>query len=370
MQPFSISRGLFALAAPIASLATVSSAHASPSARLVYSRTAEAVTCPDEGALRKAVATRFGYDPFFPSAPKVVVVQMWRDRGRLRSRVQLVDEQGMARGTRELTSDEQASCASLFGATALAISIALDTLDTAAASSDDASPTSDGGATAFSSSSTPAPVPSTTGAPPTAGISSSPVDATPTPSASDDRAARETTGPPPEAGSARNGRIAQWTIGLGVSVSSGTAPAPTLASAIFASIRWGRASLSIDGSAGESLPTHLGDPGQIVQSSLIVGDVAPCLHAGPLFGCALGTLGTLVAWSRDVANPQTQVRLFASAGGRVGLEWAVSAAFAVWLRADASADLTPRTFLVGSDETWSTWPIVIGAGAGLAMRLP
>jgi hypothetical protein len=357
-----------AVVAVIASLVTASSATASPSARLVYSRTAEAMTCPDEGALRKAVATRFGYDPFFPWAPKVVVVQMWRDRGRLRSRVQLVDEQGMARGTRELTSDEQASCASLFGATALAISIALDTIDAATASPDDASPTSEGGATASSSSSTPARVPSTTAAPST--VASTPVDATPTLSASDDGAALATTGSPPETGSARRDRKAQWTVGLGASVSGGIAPAPALGSAIFASIRWGRASLSIDGSAGESLPAHRGDPGQIVQSSLIVGDVAPCVHAGPLFGCALGTLGTLVAWSRDVASPQTQVRLFAGAGGRVGLEWAVSAAFAVWLRGDVSADLTPRTFVVGSGEPWSTWPVVVGTGAGLAMRLP
>jgi hypothetical protein len=366
VDPWSISRGLLLLAGLVASLATASSAHAAPSARLVYSRTAEAMACPDEEVLRKAVATRFGYDPFFPWAPKVVVVQMWRDRGRLRSRVQLVDEQGVARGTRELTSDEQASCASLFGATALAISIALDTLDTPASSPQDAS---EGRDTASSTASSPAPVPPTTEAPPTVVPPSSPVDAAPTLSTSDAGAGPATTSSP-EARSARSGGTVQWTIGLGASVSGGIAPAPALGSAFFASIRRGLASLSIDGSAGESLPAHRGDPGQIVQSSLVVGDVAPCLHAGPFFGCALGTLGTLVAWSRDVASPQTQVRLFAGAGGRVGLEWALSAAFAVWLRADVSADLTPRTFLLGSGEQWSTWPVVAGTGAGLAMRLP
>lgn len=327
------------------------------------------MACPDEEVLRKAVATRFGYDPFFPWAPKVVVVQIWRDRGHLRSRVQLVDERGIVRGTREIASDEQVSCASLFGATALAISIALDTLDVPAASPEGVSPRSEAGVTASSSSSTPPPVPSTTVAPLIVATSSSPVDATATLSASDAGAAPATTAPPLEAGSARRGRTAQWAIGLGASLSGGTAPAPVLGSTIFARVRSGSASVSIDGSAGESLPAHRGDPGQIVQSSLIVGDLAPCLHAGPLFGCAVGTLGALVAWSRDVASPKTQVRLFAGAGGRLGLEWAVSAAFTLWLRADGSVDLTPRTFVVGSGETWSTWPIVIAGGVGLAARL-
>jgi hypothetical protein len=32
--------------------------------------------CPDEPALRKAVAARVGYDPFFPWAEQTVVVQI------------------------------------------------------------------------------------------------------------------------------------------------------------------------------------------------------------------------------------------------------------------------------------------------------
>jgi hypothetical protein len=69
----------------IAVLAIVPKASASPSARLVYARSADASTCPDETALRGAVAARFGYDPFFAWAKRTVVVEVWR-RGEQSSR--------------------------------------------------------------------------------------------------------------------------------------------------------------------------------------------------------------------------------------------------------------------------------------------
>jgi hypothetical protein len=99
-------------------------AAAGPSARLVYARAPEASSCPDEERLRAAVAARFGYDPFFPWARQTVVVQVWREAARFRSRVQLVDGAGLAVGARELSSDQDSS--ELFDATALGISIALD----------------------------------------------------------------------------------------------------------------------------------------------------------------------------------------------------------------------------------------------------
>src|SRR4029077_7562341 len=95
----------------------------SPSARLVYGRSAEAASCPAEPALRTAVAARFGYDPFFPWAKATIVVQVSRIRSLYVSRVQLLDEQGIAQGVRELSSSAN-DCSEIFDATALAISIA------------------------------------------------------------------------------------------------------------------------------------------------------------------------------------------------------------------------------------------------------
>jgi hypothetical protein len=88
----------------VALAATPSIAAATPSARLIYSRTPEAISCPDEKTLRKAVAARVGYDP--PWAPETIVVQVRRDHGAYGARVQRLDEQGVSRGTRELSSTQ------------------------------------------------------------------------------------------------------------------------------------------------------------------------------------------------------------------------------------------------------------------------
>jgi hypothetical protein len=109
----------------IAVLVVARPASANPPARLVYARSAQASSCPDETALRGAVVARFGYDPFFAWARRTVVVEVWRRGEHFSSRVQILDEDGLTRGARELTTDGP-SCSELFDATALAISIALD----------------------------------------------------------------------------------------------------------------------------------------------------------------------------------------------------------------------------------------------------
>ena len=111
----------------MAVLVTARLAHGGASARLVYARAPEASSCPDETALRSAVAARLGYDPFFPWAKQTVVVQVWRENRQYRARLQLVNEAGLAHGTRSLASGQPA-CAELFDAAALAISIAMDSL--------------------------------------------------------------------------------------------------------------------------------------------------------------------------------------------------------------------------------------------------
>jgi hypothetical protein len=91
----------------MALLACAVDAAASPSARLVYARAPEATACPDEAALRRAVGSRFGYDPVYAWANKTVVVQIWRDHLRFAARVQLVDDEGVSHGSREIVSDEK-----------------------------------------------------------------------------------------------------------------------------------------------------------------------------------------------------------------------------------------------------------------------
>ncbi len=93
-------------------------------ARLVYSRSPEAASCPDEDALRRTVAARVGYDSFFPWAKRTVLATVSRRDGAFVARVDLVDEQGIRHGGHELRTD--GACGELLDPVALAVAIAID----------------------------------------------------------------------------------------------------------------------------------------------------------------------------------------------------------------------------------------------------
>src|SRR5580698_5235802 len=80
-------------------------ANATPTSRLVYSRSSDADSCPDEQALRHAVAARVGYDPFFPYATRTIVVSIARRDRAFVASVDLVDEGGLSHGARELPAE-------------------------------------------------------------------------------------------------------------------------------------------------------------------------------------------------------------------------------------------------------------------------
>jgi hypothetical protein len=77
---------------------------AAAASRLIYFRTEGASACPNEEALRSAVAQRLGYDPFFAWAEQIVVVKISAASGWLRARLELVDAKGLASGARELSA--------------------------------------------------------------------------------------------------------------------------------------------------------------------------------------------------------------------------------------------------------------------------
>jgi len=68
-----------------------------PSSRLVYARGVGAEGCPGEGTLRHAVAARLGYDPFFPSAERTIMVVIAANGIELEAKVYLVDTSGVVR---------------------------------------------------------------------------------------------------------------------------------------------------------------------------------------------------------------------------------------------------------------------------------
>jgi hypothetical protein len=286
--------------------------------------------------MRRAVATRVGYDPLFAWAKETVVVQIWRAGGRYRSRVQVVDIQGIARGTRELSSDRD-SCAELFDATALAISIALDASGQKEA---------DG-----------VPPPS---APETSPVL--PVPPAPPPPPTDEPApepARRTPATP----------APRVFAGVDLLGSVGTAPSPAVGGAAFLGFRARSLSAAIE--ARVDAPASAEKGGDRITSWLFAAGVAPCLHVGPGSACLLASLGQ-VRVSGEVSAPSQGTALFAVVGARLGAELPLTEALFLRVHADLLVDLDPPTVRLNKNDAdeWDAPAFAATLGAGLLVRFP
>ena len=326
-----------ALVTAVALLATPGLAYASPSARLVYARSSEAASCPDEAALRRAVAARFGYDPFFPWAKRTVVVEVSRKGEQFASRVQVLDEQGVARGARELATDGP-SCSELFDATALAISIALD----AASNAEAATPAP------------PAPPPPAPEPPPMP--RPGPVLA-PEP-ADRDEVRTLPAAPPPSA----------WFLGVDALGSYGTAPSVSTGVAASGGRRVGAFSAALE--LRVDAPASRTSAGYEAGSWLYAAEIVPCFHAGPVFGCAVAALGQFVVSTRDATSPSAGTALFAAGGARLGAEVPLSDSLALRAHLDGLVDLAPPVYDVDGVPAWTAHPGTVTAGIGVVVRIP
>jgi hypothetical protein len=313
----------------------------SPSARLVYGRSAEAASCPAEPALRTAVAARFGYDPFFPWAKATIVVQVSRVRSLYVSRVQLLDEHGIAQGLRELSSSAN-DCSEIFDATALAISIALD---------------------AASKPSAPEPAQEAP-EPPAPDRSFAPPPSTPPPVS---QAPSTEPAPAPALAAPTSLRVE---AGVDVSGSIGVSPSISPGVLVFARGRVRQWSLSLELQADwpESATRQAELGGGRVESWIAGAGLASCLHAGRLVACATGMVGSLRASGHDIDPQFSKDALSASAGGRVGLEWPISSTLALRVHVDGAVNLVRVHLALGRDDVWSAPPLSGTLGGGLIAR--
>jgi hypothetical protein len=319
----------------IALLAVGRPASATPSARLVYVRSAQASSCPDETALRGAVAARFGYDPFFAWAKQTVVVEVWRRDKQYASRVQIVDAKGVAGGARELTAAGP-SCDDLFDATALAISIALD-----ANKADVAAPEPE-------PSMSPAPAPA------------SPPPVPPPREPAPDVAPRERP-----SRSAVDARPVSWLAGVDLLGSDGTAPTVSAGMSAFAELRLRRFSTALEARLDAPASTKVGD----AHSWLYAAQLVPCFHVDPVFACALGAVGQFVV-SADVSSPSSGSALLAALGARLGAEWPVTTVFSLRPHADGLYDLAPPHYRLAAADVWDAPRLAVTVGLGAAVRIP
>jgi hypothetical protein len=325
-----------AIALPILTVAQL--ALATPSARLVYSRGPGAESCPDEAALRKAVASRVGYDPFFAWAEKTIVASLLRvDPKGFVARVHLVDSAGVEHGSRELRSDQ--TCADLLDAAALAIAIAIDPLLLV--------PVPQSQQAAPEVAPAPAPLP-LVDAPRTRPPSTRPVEPV-------------------------RGPSVVFSVSAGAVASVGVAQAPAAGLSLGGDARWRAVSLAVEARidapasrpAIHSIPVADGP----VSSWLLVATVAPCGHASAVEVCALAQLGSLQA-SANVANQSSGTAPWLAIGGRVGVRQRISGETSLRLRADLLANLDPASITVGGVPAWTAPRVAASYGLDVLVPFP
>jgi hypothetical protein len=326
---------LVGLAVAVLAALFASPASADQTARLVYAR---AASCPDEDALRRAVAARLGYDPFRPVAALTIIASVTESAGVYRGDLRLLGEKGDVVGSRSLGQGSD-RCADVVAALALSISVAIDPLLLARPVADVAS----------APAASPPPSPS----PP----SSTPVPSRPSAPAS-----------PPPSPPPTPPRITPFVAFLLVG-SAASAPAPALGVAGAGGLRYGRLSIGLEARA--DLPSApVSENGSSVSSFLLLASVVPCYHL-PLarlaitpFGCAVASAGVVTASSTGVSSPSTDRAAYGAIGPRLGVAIHMSTRFDVVTSLDLAFPLVRHPFDVDGGVAYTPPPVSMALAVG------
>jgi hypothetical protein len=347
-------------ASTLAVMAPARDAHAGESVRLAYVRADGAEQCADEKGLRLAIAVRLGYDPFVAYAPKTVHADIAREGARLRARVYLAGEDGRARGTRVLFAP-QGDCDKLLAAVALAVSIAIDPMNTGA----DGAPPTDVKETTRDSSDAPR-VDRANDTPAAALLSAPPGDArstaAPQPETSDRDAA--VGGPRADGPSSRFDGAG----GLGTVFSTGTSPDVAVGVAASFRVGWRSASLGIE--ARYQFPdARAAEVGRgAVETTALLVSLEPCWRLSPFAICALATVGSLLGAGKDISQPAEQSTFYWGAGGRGAVEVVLAAPLSLRGHVDLVGNGTRPFLAIDNREVWRLSAISAAAGVDLVAQ--
>lgn len=326
-----------AVAAASASPRDVSAA---PSARLVYLRNPGAESCPDEGAVRSAVAARLGYDPFFPYAPTTLFAEIERTSSGYVAQIKLVDGASTVLGSRELRQAGE-RCADIIDTMALSISIAID----------------------------PDSLTRPPGTPPTGAVEPAPAPAEPEREAPPPPPSDRPKGPPPERPSRPApavGHTVAIDLGVAPAVSLGAAPAVSVGASAFVRARRRALSLAVEGRY--DLPASRSVEGATVETSLATGALVPCLHFGIASACALAALGSIRASSRGVLRPRTSSAIHAAVGPRVTLDLPLTERLSLRAHVDALFPLTVHSLELDGASIYTLPRASASLGVGVVVR--
>jgi hypothetical protein len=309
-------------------------AMAAPSARLHYTRGGGAEACPDEAAMRRAVASQLGYDPFDDQASTSVEASILRKDDRLFGRVDVVRPHESS-GKRELSSRE-VDCEHLASAMALTISMAID--------------------------------PMVISRPPPAAAPLPPPVATPSPPPSAPPPFSPPAPPaPPSAPPPTGPRSVFFLAGLAPLVSVGIAPGAAVGIDASAAVRWPHVSLGIEGRVDLPSYAHLSVGGD-VNTSIQIGMLAPCAHVDRIALCVLGAVGSMRGESTGITTTNSEYVLFAAAGARVAVEIPLSPHFLLRPELDGFAALARPSLHLNRAVIWTTPPFSASLGLAAVVR--
>jgi hypothetical protein len=286
--------------------------------RLEYDRGSGARACPDDKALRGAVAAQLGRDPFSPEGPRRLVASVTRRRdGVFVATMDLQRGEGAPPAALDPINDTD--CRRLV-TEGLALRIAIALTDP------------------------PAPVP----APPLL-IEEAPEPPRP----------RGLPQPPSplEPGPMR------VRLGVGTGVEAGVGPTWTPTLSIHAGLRWRIVSLAFE--ARTDLPlAGTGDGGARVHVLLVTGALGACLHGGIFYGCAMYAGGIYRGGDqRSVAGDE--IAAYSAAGPRLGFEIPFGSRFAVNLAGDVLGVLRPGVVRFNQRPVWTVGPLTGAVQSGI-----
>ncbi len=307
----------------------------SGSARLRYELGPGADGCPDEQALRNAVAARLGYDPFSDAAPRTLRARVESAGAERVATVRMEGADGKSLGERRLTS-RAADCGELAAAMQLAITIAIDPLVLTR------------------------PAPELTPPPP-------PVVDTPPPP------------PPPPPASTEPERYAfhpqvrqvpeeelepaaplDWGLGVGPLASTG-APRLAVGAHAFVELRYKRFSLALEGRADLPAGIRVGQDGE-VSTWLAGGGLTPCVRWEVFGVCAVAMAGlqggsaSNLPEARSVSTPLFEV------GARAMADLRLTKVFSLRFHLDGRVPVTRTTLTVSGTPVWSTPTLAAALG--------
>lgn len=319
-----------------------------PAARLELVRTADAAQCPDEVALRGAVARRLGRDPFSETSPRRARLTFSAEGAGLSLSIELVASDGTTLGHRVIRSRTR-DCAELGESAAVALLVAMDVLEASAVRE----PTR-----AISHDRTPTQEPPTNVAPTRA----QPRSTTALP------AAERRVASPIEPRAATADSLAGY-LAINAVGSAGDLPLVAFGGALRFGVRWRSLGVFLEGRA--VLPTVIDGPqGSRIESSLYTGSALPCFHRAWFSACGVASVGALLARGSNVDRPREPTIAVFALGARASGSWRIPGDFFIDASAELMGALLRPSLTINAERAWDAPPLQgsLRVGVGVELR--